>query len=329
MATWPALIFYSSGNRLEVGTDKTNIIGVGGIYLGGDMSLATVNLNGEVVGNRRFFDLALYLQDLNEGVHRVEVEKTDLQTWVKEITIYSYWVTEATVFNLPTRPQVRLITEYQTATGSGVVFGATVPDLTFATVVNKDKLLAITGNTITTYKENLEYKNVLNLLTTTMGSASAGIAPSATGVAFGAETELSTTTKVLNNTRLFERGPVVYIAWDGDDDKMPFYHCTTYQNGSTTVVIAGSRLIDDRLCHREIQVSQGAREALFFDFFPGRYDLILLQYKDGLYVSEIDERGGRNIQLLYPGERLRVGLGDGLIYVKDDDLLVEVLTTIP
>ena len=95
------------------------------------------------------------------------------------------------------------------------------------------------------------------------------------------------------------------------------------------MVIIGSSLTGDQLCHLEIKVSQGEQSPLFFDFFPNRSDLVLLQSEDGLYVSEIDERGGRNIQLLYPGEEFRVGLSEGRIYVRDGDLLVEVLTTIP
>ena len=66
----------------------------------------------------------------------------------------------------------------------------------------------------------------------------------------------------------------------------------------------------------------------FFAFFPGRSDLILLQYQDGLYASEVDGFGGRNRQLLYPGENLKVLINDGLIYVKDKDLLVEVMAAI-
>ena len=97
----------------------------------------------------------------------MEVKKTDRRAWIKEITVYPYLVTEATVFNLPTRPQVRLVTEYLTNTDSGVVFGAALPNPTFATVVNRDELLATTDTATTTYQENPEYQAVSFLLATT------------------------------------------------------------------------------------------------------------------------------------------------------------------
>ena len=140
---------------------------------------------------------------------------------------------------------------------------------------------------------------------------------------------------------MFKQAGLVYVAWDGELDEAPFYHCFSNNPNESNYSIKVGELLDDfasgslvlkvegdRFCQPEILVSKVGQKVIFFAFFPGRSDLVLLQYQDGLYVTEIDGLGGRNSQLLYPGENLGVLVNDGRIYVKDKDLLVEVMTTI-
>ena len=340
VAVLMVLISYASGNRLTLDDYKTNITGVGGIYLTGDMEKATITLDEKKIANRRLFDDRLYIKNISPGRYLVEVKRPGLQTWRKFVTVYPYIVTKATVFNLPLKTPIRLITE---------------------------------NNSVSSDEKNTEHNRLVNLLSDVatdtapgkvdgssaaiklltniarlpidnvwVATQSVAVSDSVSGITKPAgDNNRLGETKTIRSARLFKQAGLVYVAWDGKLDEAPFYHCFSNNPNQSNYSIKVGELLDDfasgslvlkakgdRFCKLEILVSKMGQEVFFFAFFPGRSDLVLLQYKDGLYVTEVDGLGGRNSQLLYPGENLRVLINAGRIYIKDKDLLVEVMTTI-
>jgi hypothetical protein len=144
--------------------------------------------------------------------------------------------------------------------------------------------------------------------------------------------------------KLFEEEGEVYATWLGRTNEVPYYFCVNYQAASSTVSQYGEHVyegvanvlatmpitetqdISGRICREQIRIDRKGMEVKYFDFFPDSTDLVLMLLKDGLYVTEIDDRAWQNVQLLYPGEDIDVRVSGGRIYIKDDGYLLEVLT---
>lgn len=88
------------------------------------------------------------------------------------------------------------------------------------------------------------------------------------------------------------------VLWKGDIDSMPSYFC------------------ESSICKQEIIIKTNSR-IKFFDFFPGRNDLLIVQMDSGIYVSEIDDRSLQNIQKIIEGAGYEFRVKDGNeIYLK-------------
>lgn len=106
---------------------------------------------------------------------------------------------------------------------------------------------------------------------------------------------------------LWREKDAVHARWLGDKNDVPYYFC-----------------IDDH-CPLDISVPAGS-ELGHFDFYPGREDLVVMAGKEGIYVSEIDNRISRqNSFLLLPGEGLDFRISpDGIFYLKKNNSLFRV-----
>ncbi len=92
----------------------------------------------------------------------------------------------------------------------------------------------------------------------------------------------------------------IFVEWFGDEDSIPLYFC------------------DLDKCLKRMSIYKGEninRSELFLD----RNDLVIFSTKDGIYVTETDGRGGRNIQPIVMGDYdFRID-EDGTLYLKKDD----------
>ncbi len=96
------------------------------------------------------------------------------------------------------------------------------------------------------------------------------------------------------------------ILWMGDPDSVPNYFC------------------ENTTCKSQITI-KAASKILFFDFFPGRNDLIVLRLENGIYVSEIDDRSTQNIQQIVSGPGFDFRIKDGKsIYLKKEARIYQV-----
>ncbi|MHB0977914.1 MAG: hypothetical protein ACYC1K_00695 [Minisyncoccota bacterium] len=107
-------------------------------------------------------------------------------------------------------------------------------------------------------------------------------------------------TKVLGKLYLKKILGRIHAQWMGNPDEKPLYFC------------------QDNVCKKEI-VIQTPSPVGAFDFFPGRSDLVIVVLDSGIYVSEIDDRSGQNIQPMLNGENLDMRVKDNIIYVKKEN----------
>ena len=363
----PVFVFYATGYRYDFFAPNATITATGGLYISVGNDNGEVFVNDEPANNARLFRKALYIQSVDPGVQRIHVQAPGYQTWVKELPVYPYMVTEAAAFLMPERPQVRPITPYTTSTGTPVFLGtASTTDIAlFAS--SSVPFVATSSKATTTLSKNSEYEYIrglfgtstatsTNLITRVVDEAK-GIFKANTTASSTATTttaESATTTIKQNDTVLFERGGDVYVRYEGDETSIPYYFCVPAEIGTaSTSVRYQAQLIaaeeayareqsttsssttdvhlnnTDLRCRHELKIDRQWSDVISFQFFPGSTDLILMHRKDGVYVTEADDRAWQNSQQIYPASAHAIKVDGGRIYVEDDGRLFEILTQVP
>lgn len=349
----PVSVFYAIGYRFDFSNDLGGIRSVGGMYVRSDAQATEMFINDEPVTDMRVFQSAAYIQNLEAGMHRIHVQGEGLQTWVKNLPVYAHFVTEVASFNMPETPQIRIIPQWlDPQDGNGVVFEtATSTYFDFASTTNT--LHYSTSTATSLYEANPEYAYVENLIASST-EMKAFLEDRFSGERFRFGAVLTpadealvqaTSTKASRDFVLFEDDGEVYMTYTGAENDLPYYYCVVYSGKKRTSLEYGehvyeslrtqlSPLIDlsdvvgERLCRTQIRIDRLEQEVLWFDFFPGSTDLVLMHLQDGLYVVEVDDRAWQNTQLLYPGENLEVVEDGGRIYIKDGEYYLEVFTEI-
>lgn len=350
----PAMIFYTTGYRINFNDAENRIVTTGGMYITTDNLEVDVYLDDEQVRRPRLFRSAYYIQDIASGVHRVVVQQDGLNTWVKELPVDPYIVIEAAAFNMPVTPQVRYITPFTTLENLPVIpLSASTSDV-FVIATSSQTFIVATTTATSSFVSNTEYELVKGFFSTSTATSTSvfdrlleeverfGFATSSANGATTTLTELITK----GNISLVERSGELYATWTGSDSSIPYYFCVTNlpleeiserygehvakqieeQSISTTTPMYTD---ENRICRREIQIDRKRQDVYFYDFVPGSSDLVLLQLENGLYVSEIDDRSWQNTQMIFPGTGFRVSVENDRIFVKEGELFFELLTKIP
>lgn len=349
----PAFIFYTSGNRLSFEETGTTVVTTGGMYVTTDNLEVDVYLDEEQVQRPRLFRSAYYIQNIESGYHRVVVQSEGVHTWVKELPVDPYIVTEAAAFNMPLISQYRPIAEYIDASGQSVYFAKSTSTALFPNATTSETFVIQTKRATSTLSLNQEFVFVDNLFSSTSTRASLldRIGTQIERFQFSTTTEKGIATATLSyiekgNMRLAERGTALYAVWAGSQNNIPHYFCVVDAATSTIAERYGEHvmvqvekqrlststplLVDgNRLCRTEIKIDNKWMGIKMYNFLPDSTDLVVLQLEDGLYVTEIDDRSWQNTQLLYPGSDFETIVTDDAIYVKENGRYIELLTEIP
>jgi len=355
----PSFMFYAIGYRFDFSGEIRNIISTGGIYVTAQNNDVDIYLDEKLVSDVRIFRSASYIQNLNEGSHRLTVQRKGQYTWTKDLPVFPHIVTEAQAFNLPLVPQIRLVTEYRNALVEPVVFVASSSESVLAFASSTSPIYISTSSATSTLYLNPEYEYVTALFASSSATTSANLLNRVAGeverafqfssTASTTPINIATSTKVWREVQLSRIGDEVYASWEGRLSNIPYYYCVDYVVASSTKALYGDHVYqsiaeilatttlknvitrNDRtlICRAKIRLDRKWQRVLDFDFFPDSVDLVLLLLEDGLYVVEIDDRSWQNTQLLYPGNDLSLLLDGGQIYVRDRDYYLEVLTSLP
>ncbi len=349
----PFLYLYATGYRFDF-AKPTNLVSTGGMYVAVDRTGAEIFIDGELVRETRASRRAFYAQNLDAGTHRVHVQKEGYHTWVKELPVSKRLVTEAEAFNLPLVPQVRVIAEWQSATGSMIIR----EDLSNASATNP--VLATTTTATTTFTLNEEYRTLFEHFgTTSTSSVKETTAEQIKDLLRGEATSTSeimaepTTTINAGGVKLYESNGDVYATWVGEFEQMPYYYCapdfpayssTTATSTELIATVIQTTIPDDALleeepqimhpvqtvpkdvvCDPTIRIDRKGEEILHFEFLPGSTDFVLLVLTSGVYVVEIDDRGWQNVQPLMLGKELKTRVENGNVFVYDGRLIYQIL----
>ncbi len=351
MLALPTFIFYTSGYRLSFSDEETTIVTTGGIYITNDNLEVDVYLDDEQVEKPRLFRSAYYIQNIENGLHRVVVQKPGLHAWVKVLPVDSYIVTEAAAFNMPVLPHIRPIARYTNQSGQGVyvVKGSTTTPL-FTKGTTTGDFIAVNKIVPGTLKESSEYVYAVALFATTTATSTSILTRLEEELdKLSAATTTATTTPIVyveqNNMRLVEKGKELYAMWIGSGQSTPHYFCTPQSATSTVALRLGAHVAlqmeeqqmstttplhieGARICRATIRLDRKWQDIKYYEFFPRSSDLVVLQLQDGLYVTEIDDRSWQNTQMIYPGDNFETIVTDNNIYIKEDGKYFELMTKI-
>jgi hypothetical protein len=352
----PFSVFYAIGYRFDFSDELNNIKSVGGMYVRNETENTEMFINDEPVEDMRVFQKASYIQNLEAGMHRLHVQGNGVQTWVKNLPVYAHFVTEVTSFNLPKIPQVRIITQwnsaqdgrgvlFDTATSTHFSFASTTAPLHFSATTSTSSLVANPEflYVSTLIASSTEQKELLEEKGRTDQEEPFGFGRLSTSTVPKLIT--ATTTKTWREFALFEKGEEVYMTFNGSLEDVPYYYCVMYSGQKKTTAEYGAHVYEalyaqlasttnmtsaegERLCRHSIRIDRLGQEVLWFDFFSDSSDLVLMHLQDGLYAVEVDDRAWQNTQLIYPGQNLEIVHDGGRIYVKDGEYYLEVFTEI-
>ena len=350
----PLLVFYAVGYRFDFNDKLHNIKSVGGLYISSEAPNTFIYLDNEPVENMRIFQRAAYIQDVNAGVHEVHVQGQGVTTWTKQLPVFAHFVTEAASFNMPVVPQIRPISQYQTATGTAVIWlGSDQEHILRSASTTTAYVLASSTTATSSFDKNTEYAYLKARFASTTAERAllmAVLHPHTDRFNFSADvvpaTTTATSTVVLHDMELHRVGDDVYATWLGAPDKTPYYFCVMPGQASSTAALYGQQVAaqviganhtgpqltngtyraNDRICRHQIKIDRKGQAVQWFNFMPGNHDLVLMHLADGIYVVEIDDRSWQNTQLLYPGKNLTMLVDGNSIYIKDGSAYFEIYT---
>ncbi len=353
--TLPAIIFYTTGYRLNLADTENRIVTTGGMYITTSNTDVEVYLDEEPVRRPRLFRSAYYIQNIEAGMHRVVVQKDGLHTWVKQLPVDPYIVIEAASFNMPLTPTVRLIPEFRDLTGAAVY--TTLPSV-LQVATTSDAFVVATSTRNVTWLKNVEYDFVNTLFATTSATSTDTLLGQLVEQVgrFGFSSSSPTSTEATStepqftergNLRLVELDGELRARWIGSPQSVPYYFCVGNSASSSIAERYGEHValqveeqrlstttplhIDDggRLCRQEIQIDRKQQSIEYYAFMPGLTDLLILKLSDGIYVTEIDDRSWQNTQRIYPNGEVEVVVHNDSVYLKSSNELFELITAVP
>lgn len=354
----PMFVFYATGYRYNFFDANATITATGGLYITVGGEEGDVYLNEIAVRDMRVFRSAIYIQNLTPGMQHVHVQADGLHTWVKDLPVYPYIVTEAESFSLPIIPHVRPISKYLTATGTMVYTGVASSTKLFAGVSTTVPFSIIASAATTTLARNAEYDFVNALFATTtatstllnrvVGEVTSALARNDTNANDRATTTSATTTKISDDLVLSEREGDIYVTYQGPKNDIPYYFCVPNAPLASTSALYGNHVMvsvasamaaepvpqnaldpTQRTCRNTIKIDRQWQTVLNFDFFPSTTDLIVLHRADGVSVVEVDDRAWQNTQMLYSKPVDELVINNGRLYARTGDTVFELITELP
>jgi hypothetical protein len=281
----PLVAYYASGYRFD---EKFEVMKTGGIYVvleGKGFSIYLNDIEQEVSS---IFRRDFFIQNLSPGVYSLRVGKVGFQEWNKKIIVTQEKVAGVRPFNLPEKIEpieiVRKVTQEKVQNKNT----KTEATSTLATSTDNNQIAT------TTYSikeiENEDYVYVKTLFAT--GSERI------ISMKSNASSTYSVPKHVLINKKIiiWASSSEISSAWIGENDNAPVYFCNKED------------------CLSKISVFKGAKIRTV-DFLTDSF--VVFATDNGVYVTELDGRGGRNIQPLVLGEKydFRV-VNDEIIYLK-------------
>lgn len=352
----PFFVFYATGYRFDFFEPENRIIITGGLYVGTQIDQSEIYVNNELVHGSRLFRRGTYIQNIVPGVQQVHVQAEGLQTWVKKVPVAPYIVTEVEAFLMPLRPQIRIISKYYDGEQQPVLKrDSSVLEILKKASSTQSFILASTTKQ-SNYIINPEYILLEDLFALTyLSTSSKTTNPDSNIFKFSGKeikntttTAFATTTKNINDMSLFEKNEQLFAKYSGLAKSIPAYFCVPTTTLASTSELYGAHVAyeiekkltgpvpleietydnNEKICRTEIRIDTRFQKPLSFYFLPNSTDYVLVHLAEGVFVVEIDDRAWQNVQLVYPASAEQVVVDNNRIYLKEDEVFIELYTTL-
>lgn len=107
----PIVVLYARG---DIFTDGWNILKTGGIYVTKAPIGSNIFLNSKPENSTTFFSRDILIKNLRPGTYEVKVTKDGYNTWTNKIKVFDNTVTDANIFILPTKVELKNISKFVT-----------------------------------------------------------------------------------------------------------------------------------------------------------------------------------------------------------------------
>ena len=297
----PLAAYYATGYRFD---DKFEVTKTGGIYVVIEGKGFSIFLNDKEQEVSSIFRRDFFIQNLAPGVYSLQVRKEGYYFWFKKIIVTQEKVTDVRPFNLEEKIEVisipkKIISEKDVVESKEV---ASKASSTNASTTNQSKNSS--NNATTTKKEtdNEEYIFVRGLFATSSKR-------------LVEEKITASSTKddpkhviLYRKVALWSSYDEIFAEWRGGNNNAPVYFCYKEE------------------CLSKMSVFRGAK-VITADMLTDSF--VIFATESGVYVTELDGRGGRNVQplVLGTGYDFRV-FDDETIYLKKDKMFYKVTVSL-
>ncbi len=181
------MVLYARGDILGEGW---TLLPTGGIFVNAAPSGSNIFLNNKLKDSTSFFSRDIVLKSLRGGSYDVRVEKDGYNTWSQKIKVSNSLVSDANVFMLPQKIELREISKY--------LASSTVKNSEYSEISLEFTKKATSTKTILISTSTIDFKSNLG-------------------------TQLSPI--MSGKTGLWREGTKIYSAWFGREDVAPRYFC--------------------------------------------------------------------------------------------------------
>lgn len=302
----PLVVGYATGYRFD---SSFSLVKTGGIYLHSDEANTRVFIDNEFIEGNGFLLRNTLVQNLKPNrTYNIRVEKDGHFWWEKSLLVRPNLVTEARTLLLPTER----VWETIPATTTLEVVPATPGTSSAPTPTQQSTTTASTSIANPQYEALVEFfaddrpQFAIDVATTTLvfddrlGTSTATTTiitkiqlpeyfnkPDFTFIDFEDKEML----RERNRNAIWLEEGNVYAVWLGDEVATPYYYCS--------IICTGTIVID------------WVDEIHWFDFYPGRDDVVLVVNDNGLHAVELDDRSRQNIQTLREGSGFQARVQNG------------------
>jgi hypothetical protein len=348
----PMVLASSFGYRISSLGDVLTLIKTGGIYIHSDINNTEIYINdkyykqsGRILRNTLISDLS------PNKTYKVVIQKEGYNDWRKELLVYPSLVTESAILMLPSEIETEQIFPYEDDDGNGTTTAPVAND-----VVSDDPKGLYTEEYFMADIMFFDEKRLAEFDIDELGddlinrlidsgleidlidseSESALDTESELGLDLADEDSLNATSTEEEKPDYFEvlgleveslddlenlREKNEQIAWleDGNvivgwrdlNKTQHYYYCLFSEFGPDDEGYGETE------CRTKITVDW-EDQIKYFEFLPGRDDVLVVLTYSGVYAVEIDDRSERNIQPIYVGEGLQFRISDDLGFVVKD-----------
>lgn len=273
----PLLVLYANG---DIFGDGWSLLKTGGIYINSAPINSEIYINSKTKNNTSFFERDLLVKNLKPGIYEVMVKKEGYNTWFKKINVFNNLVSDANVFMLPQKIDIRDIPKEN------------LSDFNKGTTTIKIK------------EPNEEYKYISNFF---WDDSNLKNKKTASSTFLNKNLGTKESPVMSGKVGLWKDKTKIFVSWYGKTESAPKYFCSNNN------------------CLDTIAVSSFDKEPTKIDFLIGYDDILIISLDDKVFAIQIEDNPNKVIQLLYEGKKPDFRIIGGTIYVKDGDIVSEIL----